>query len=450
MKKSESSVAERPRIITFSCCKLCHEHISAPRYVKVKRHYNVCTFTYAASNAFETNINVNTGEIRTACKTPPPFSITNGNCFGKAPESLEVLNEIEHGVVNTSQSEGLFTPAQKAQVMTRTTINRALDTSETEEGSDDPREHIYEVTAFFPDGSEVTQTSGGHPNANKFTLEYLQRNMNGANKTLLTSRPTREHASNFAEDFLVDSFPLQFPYGIGGPKSTRVTKVSYFDMLKYYLRVADWNFMQHDFILFVHSLWEKEKAMTTAFIHAPIKMSNGVAQRLGSLRPEDLIEEANIRVNQRNRENFVQTPAKIFFDTIESSCKAMAHTNQASKTACLSPCCDETNFRLRLYIGRAQYMLPGVDWSEEDCTGDYKMRCEQRTMFPDASAFDFSAIFNIVISDILGWDEENRCSFSYGGAFGVIDAFSGAVEEQGRKHYMHICLYSSMIFPDCC
>eukprot|EP00978_Attheya_sp_CCMP212_P031407 scaffold118581_cov65-Attheya_sp.AAC.1 len=90
-----------------------------------------------------------------------------------------------------------------------------VDTSETEEGTDDPLEHIYEVTAFFPDGSEVTQTSGGHANANKFTLEYLQRNINGADETLLTSRPTRENAPDFAEDFLVDSFPLQFPYGIG-------------------------------------------------------------------------------------------------------------------------------------------------------------------------------------------------------------------------------------------
>jgi hypothetical protein len=66
MKKSESSVAERPRIISFSCCKLCHEHIIAPRYVKVIRHYNVCTYTYAASNAVVTNTNVNTGEIHTA------------------------------------------------------------------------------------------------------------------------------------------------------------------------------------------------------------------------------------------------------------------------------------------------------------------------------------------------------------------------------------------------
>ena len=56
-------------------------------------------------------------------------------------------------------------------------------------------------------------------------------------------------------------------------------------------------------------------------------------------------------------------------------------------------------------------MLPGADFSDEDCIGDYKMRCEQRTTYPGASAFDFAAIFNIVIADILGWDEDKRCSF---------------------------------------
>jgi hypothetical protein len=301
---------------------------------------------------------------------------------------------------------GPFTPAQKAQVMTRTAINRTLvmnaflflqgnnhrygdltvessdyefpaplviDSAEPEEGTDDPRERIFETSVFFPDGSEVNETTGGHSSANKFTLEYLQRNVNGgADESVMTSRPSRDHAPDFAEEFLVDSFPLQFPYGIGGPKSKRPTRVSYFDMLKYYLRVADKNFMRHDFILTVHSLWEKEKAMTSAFIRCPAKMSNGesLAQRLGSLRPEDLIEEADIRANHRHRARNDQTPAKMFFDTIETSCKAMAHTNQASKIArrkmfsmwysicspgiffTVSPC-DETNFRLRLYIGRA-------------------------------------------------------------------------------------------------
>eukprot|EP00978_Attheya_sp_CCMP212_P015250 scaffold39271_cov59-Attheya_sp.AAC.3 len=70
------------------------------------------------------------------------------------------------------------------------------------------------------------------------------------------------------------------------------------------------------------------------------------------------------------------------------------------------------------------------------------MRCEQRRMYPGASAFDFSAILNIVISDILGWDEDQRCSFPHGGAFGKIDAFSGAVEEQGRKTlHCHMLIY---------
>ena len=88
--------------------------------------------------------------------------------------------------------------------------------------------------------------------------------------------------------------------------------------------------------------------------------------------------------------------------------------------------------------------------SDDDCIADFKLRCRQRTTYPGASAFDFSAILNIVISDILGWDEENGCSTEEGGAFGKIDAFSGAIEEQGRKTlHVHICSCISKISPSC-
>lgn len=80
--------------------------------------------------------------------------------------------------------------------------------------------------------------------------------------------------------------------------------------------------------------------------------------------------------------------------------------------------------------------------SDDDCIADFKLRCRQRTAYPGASAFDFAAILNIVISDILGWDPERGCSTDEGGAFGKIDAFSGAVEEQGRKTlHVHMLLY---------
>jgi hypothetical protein len=87
-------------------------------------------------------------------------------------------------------------------------------------------------------------------------------------------------------------------------------------------------------------------------------------------------------------------------------------------------------------------MLPDTSFSDEDCIMDYKLRCEQCTTFPGASAFDFAAILDIVIADILGWDEDAGIAFPDGGAFGKINAFSGAVEEQGRKTlHAHMLLY---------
>jgi hypothetical protein len=174
----------------------------------------------------------------------------------------------------------------------------------------------------------------------------------------------------------MDSFPLQFPYGIGGPRETRVTKVSYLECLAYYLRVANKNFMRSDFILIIHSLYEKEKAMKTVSIRCGAKQDDiSLAARIAVLDPTKLAEEAQRRLDNRRSTGYSDTnpntPEKLFFDTLEVSCKAMAHTNHASKSArrkmfsmwysicspgiffTISPC-DETNFRMRLYIGRAE------------------------------------------------------------------------------------------------
>jgi hypothetical protein len=247
-----------------------------------------------------------------------------------------------------------------------------VDSSEEDEDGNDPQEHIFETTVFFPDGNEVTPTTGGHANANTFTVEALRQNLQGSSSSLLTSRPTREYANDIGTHFLVDSFPLQFPYGIGGPREKRVTKVEYHECLEYYLRVATSNFMRPDFILLVHSLWEKERAMKSANFRCRTKMNDeSMASKIALISPEAIEEEAQRRLNGEHRRGYTQTPAKLFFDTLEIACKSMAHTNEASKNArrkmfsmwysicapgiffTVSPC-DETNFRLRLYIGRAE------------------------------------------------------------------------------------------------
>jgi hypothetical protein len=247
-----------------------------------------------------------------------------------------------------------------------------VDSSEEDEDGNDPQEHIFETTVFFPDGSEVTPASGGHVNAHTFTVEALKRNLQGSASSLLTSRPTREYANDIGKHFLVDSFPLQFPYGLGGPREKRVTKVEYHECLEYYLRVANSNFMRPDFILLIHSLWEKERAMKSANFRCRTKMNDeSIASKIALISPEAIEEEAQRRLNGEHRRGFTQTPAKLFFDTLEIACKSMAHTNEAAKNArrkmfsmwysicapgiffTISPC-DETNFRLRLYIGRAE------------------------------------------------------------------------------------------------
>eukprot|EP00978_Attheya_sp_CCMP212_P018749 scaffold51806_cov62-Attheya_sp.AAC.1 len=309
-----------------------------------------------------------------------------------------------------------------------------VDTSIEEANNTDPQEQIFESTVYFPDGNEVAPETGGLGNSQAFTVEYLRRTMLGSTASTMTSRPTTEFANDQSYSFLVDSFPLQFPYGVGGPKEERDTPVPYLDCLAYYLRVANKHFMRCDFILIIHSLWEKEKAMRTASMRCGSKQDDiSLASCIAELDPTKLAEAAQRRLDNRrsagNSDNNPNTAEKLFSGTLEVSCKAMAHTNHASKSAriffTISPC-DETNFRMRLYIGRAEYMLPDTTFSDEDCIFDYKLHCEQRTNFPGASAFDFAAILDIVIADILGWDEDIGLAHPDGGAFGKINAFSGA------------------------
>jgi hypothetical protein len=325
-------------------------------------------------------------------------------------ETLLRMNDRHSPNVMSCILQGPFTYSQKQKVMESMTVDRdtvlatfdflrannmqysdlplitdgnyvfpdpvVVDTSIEEDNTTDPQEQIFESTVYFPDGNEVAPETGGLGNSQAFTVEYLRRTMLGSTASTMTSRPTTEFANDRSYSFLVDSFPLQFPYGVGGPREERETSVPYLDCLAYYLRVANKHFMRSDFILIIHSLWEKEKAMRTASMRCGSKQDDiSLASRIAELDPTKLAEEAQRRLDNRrsagNSDSNPNTAEKLFFDTLEVSCKAMAHTNHASKSArrkmfslwysicspgiffTISPC-DETNFRMRLYIGRAE------------------------------------------------------------------------------------------------
>jgi hypothetical protein len=325
-------------------------------------------------------------------------------------ETLLRMNDRQSPNLMSCMLQGPFTYKQKQKVMETMTVDRdvvlatfdflrannaqyydlplvidgnyafpdpiVVDASVEEANTNDPQEQIFESTVYFPDGNEVSPETGGLGNSQAFTVEYLRRTMSGSTASTITSRPTNEYASDRSISFLVDSFPLQFPYGMGGPFQKRDTPVSYLDCLEYYLRVANKHFMRSDFILIIHSLWEKEKAIRSASMRCGSKQDDvSLASRFAVLDPIRLAEEAQRRLDSRQSRggqgNNPNTPEKLFFDTLDISCKAMAHTNHASKSArrkmfslwytisspgiffTISPC-DETNFRMRLYIGRAE------------------------------------------------------------------------------------------------
>jgi hypothetical protein len=330
------------------------------------------------------------------------------NNLNHTQETLLRMNDRQSPNVMSVVLQGPFTQQQKTKVLESMTVDRnhvlacfdflrannsrymdlpiieegdyfypepiVLDSSVEEEDTNDPVEQIFESTVYFPDSTEVTPETGGMGNSQAFTLEYMRTHLNGTSDSTMTSRPTTEYANDRNEFFLVDSFPLQFPYGKGGPKDERPTSITSVECYQYYLRVANRNFMRSDFILVLHSLYEKQKAMTSASIRMAAKDDDvALASRLAVLNPDKLAEEAKRRLDARKTGYGAHdaTPEKLFFDTLEISCKAMAHTNHASKAArrrlfsmwysicspgvffTISPC-DETNFRMRLYIGREE------------------------------------------------------------------------------------------------
>ena len=201
-------------------------------------------------------------------------------------------------------------------------------------------------------------------------MEILKKEQWDGCDVELRSRPTANYVRDYEKHFLEGSFPLQFPYGRGGINEERRVKASKSECLAHYLNLSIPSMMKGDFVLTVHSMWEKDRALNTALIKCKIPYGTF---NVGTAIAQMTEEELNEALKWKNLERRVRSPnynenaGFAFLDVIEASCKAMQHTNEAAKSArrrmfslwytfgppslffTLSPC-DETNFRMRVYI----------------------------------------------------------------------------------------------------
>ena len=157
---------------------------------------------------------------------------------------------------------------------------------------------------------------------------------------------------------------------------------------------------------------------------------------------------AQRRSSNRHGGTFV---SRRILDSVDACTKALPHTNQAAKKA------RGTGESVQHYFGTGSIFLT-VSFDDDNCLltqilsgvevdddtdlyvlseADLKARSDKRTeirlQFPGVTAINFEMLLRILTEEVVGWDMILNCPTENPGYFGLCEAFSLAIEEQGRK-----------------
>ncbi|KAL7525509.1 hypothetical protein ACHAXR_005955, partial [Thalassiosira sp. AJA248-18] len=265
--------------------------------------------------------------------------------------------------------------------------------------------------------------------------------------------------------------PFAFPFGMGGPKSKRPTRVSFELCLQRYMRLAMRQFMRGDVILVMHHMYARQLSYKSGVMTC---RNNIGGESYGEKFSKISVESLTKAIDENNPSTDPTT--KQFFKSISASCKAMGHTPEAAQFArrccfamqdyfglnsvfiTISPC-DECSFRVRLYAmadksgrgndwnkpysncGSGECRLPTPGLTQKECIADFTLRKKIRSKYPGACSLEYQSLMNIVVECLFQWDVNEQRSKGKG-IFGTTVAFAPADEEQGRKTlHQHVQLW---------
>ena len=293
---------------------------------------------------------------------------------------------------------------------------------------------------FFPSLGEPNSENGAFDDEAAFASALMK----GSTPTLLF----HPGSYNFQRDMpLTHLFPLQFPFGYGGIKENRPNKVSELECLKHYARLSSPEFRRGDFLLVTCHIYNRIKSFQSGFIKSKGKIQGDItlAERVSKLTEDDL-KAAVTRKKLRFKPNNLNT-GDVFLNAVSTSCIPVGHSNEAadfgrkkymalwnlkgppSAFFTFSPC-DECSFRIKLYADNKSHKLPSLNWSEDDCILDLKLRKSMRQRYPGAGALEYQSIFQIILEKLLKWDPKKKEGSE--GIAGIVEAWGLTTEEQGR------------------
>lgn len=240
---------------------------------------------------------------------------------------------------------------------------REPDTVNNTDQSENPNiENVFVNGTFdFSTSQEPSCSSSVYDNEQQFSMNLIHDN----SPTLLACGGNYANLKHVGiENFLVTIFP----FGVGGPKMRRRTKVSQKECLRKYLRTSLPHFMRGDTVQIIHHMFSRILSFETG-----VMVGRGncggvpLAERLGKLTEED--------INSANEDNNVPLTERmaLFTKSLSTTCRALGYTPEAAKLArkrsfamlehfgmssvflTVSPS-DECSFRVRLYTDPSKWV----------------------------------------------------------------------------------------------
>ena len=331
-----------------------------------------------------------------------------------------------------------------------------IDHSKYVPDSDDEANRNIEETqtfrVFFPDGS-MNDLDGGQESIESFQQRVKEMKFSG-----FTTNVEYDIGGRFVYDYQDNNFVnaclLQFPYGRGGLHELRYrgdqSQTETFNQEEYLSHLASisqLHFHEELFCLIVYNMFVKSKMVKTA----TWRVRGGTSSRMLG---EDLtVEEVETAISSRQRgvHSNGNNPGTEYVRAIDTLAQNVPHSNKAAKNAqkvaeamqfqfgqpswflTVTPD-DDNSFIMQIYSGKdidiTSADVEGI--TEEEAMKRATERTTLRLKYPGICAIFFQSALDIILKDVIGWDKDSKKHTTEKGLFGCPQAFTAAVEEQGR------------------
>ena len=333
-----------------------------------------------------------------------------------------------------------------------------VNNSQTEDGGNDLNNNIESTESFqvfFPDGT-MSAVNGGQENIERFNELLKVASTNGYD-IAFKSNLMKEAVPDYKDNNLVNACLLQFPYGRGGMQEVRLNSNGSFtsstdieEFLQHVSNISQPHFHQELFCLIVYNLSMKQGMLRTA--RWKVRNKCDAKELAQELTMEDVSAAISTRVLSEGRKRKKGDRGEKVLDAVDAIAKAVPHTNEAARQARATGECiqhhfgtpsifltvtpdDENSYIVQVLANQTV----GID-VETTAMTDAKLilnareRVNLRISFPGICALFFEYVLDIILEEVVGWDlEKGKSREDKPGLFGVAQAFTATVEEQGRR-----------------